>query len=254
MGGDKKLKLNLLENARSSLQHAVFHLSENDKLTVDDYKYAILDIVHAIELLFKEKLQRVHPAFMWKNVDKYPSREAESVTIDEAKQRLIRIAKINFTEKHLDGIHLIRRIRNEIEHYEFEIDEPLAKTHIGRMLSFIIWFSSEYLELEWETGFKREDSWSALINMYQFFEEHVEIVENRMSKEQRYVEECPACGAYTFDMETEKCKMCSCSAPVFQCEKCGELCFDKSRSEIIEGWCKQCEDKDEEASANFERY
>ncbi|MBF0595192.1 MAG: hypothetical protein HQL22_09515 [Candidatus Omnitrophica bacterium] len=65
MAKESRLKLTLLENARSSLRHAVMHLPETQGIMVEDYKYAIRDIVHTIELLFKEKLQRIHPAFIW---------------------------------------------------------------------------------------------------------------------------------------------------------------------------------------------
>ena len=250
----KMLKLDLLGNARSSLSHAVLHLTNDSSLTIDDYKYAIRDIVHAIELLFKEKLKRVHPAFMWSSVDKYPKSDEHTVTLNRAKQRLITIAGVTFTKKHLDNIKSIKELRNEIEHYEFEIDETLAKTYIGRMLSFIFWFSNEHLGLEWEAEFKREDTWSALINIYQFFEDHVEVVENRMNKEQRWVEECPECGACTYDIDEDECVICSCSGLLFECQHCGGKYFEYQMSENTEEMCENCEYEDGYASANFEKY
>lgn len=250
----KMLKLDLLGNAKSSLTHAVVHLTDNNSLTIDDYKYAILDIVHSIELLFKEKLKRVHPSFMWRNVDKYPNKEAYTVTLDDAKQRLMRIAGVTFTEKHLDNIESIKKLRNEIEHYEFEIDETSAKTHIGRMLSFIFWFSNKHLDLEWESEFKREGTWSALIDIYQFFEDHVEVVEHRMNKEDRYVEECPECGACTYDMDADECELCSCDGLLFECQQCGGRFFEYQMSADIEEMCGNCEYEDGYASANFEKY
>jgi hypothetical protein len=39
---------------------------------------------HSIELLPKEKLRQVNPAFVWENVDKYPSLGARTVTVDTA--------------------------------------------------------------------------------------------------------------------------------------------------------------------------
>ena len=54
---NKIIKFNLLENAKSSLRHSVTRLRSEDEMTVDDYKYAVLDILHSIELLFKEKLK-----------------------------------------------------------------------------------------------------------------------------------------------------------------------------------------------------
>ena len=233
----KPLKLNLLENAKSSLHHAVLHLSDKKIITVDDYKYAIRDVVHAIELLFKEKLKRVHPAFMWRDVDKYPNEEAYTVTIDEAKNRLAKIANVNFTQKHKENIESIKKLRNEIEHYEFEIDETLAKTHIGRMLSFIFWFSGEHLELGWEYEFKKDDSWLALISIHQFFEEHVEVVEARMINENRNVTDCPSCGGYTFDFDEEECEICGENLRIERCENCERQEFEYKLIDYYNGPC-----------------
>jgi len=230
----KILKLDLLGNAKSSLSHAVVHLTSDDSLNIDDYKYAILDIVHSIELLFKEKLKRIHPAFMWSNVDKYPNKDAYTVTLGEAKQRLARIGGVVFSRKHLDNIESIKKLRNEIEHYEFEINENLASTYIGRMLSFIFWFSSEHLDLDWESEFKRDDTWSALINIYQFFEEHIAVVEERMFKEKRNVGECAECGAYAFDFDEGQCEMCDEKKEVEICENCGGQEFGYKMIEISE--------------------
>ncbi|MCK5288804.1 MAG: hypothetical protein KAJ79_07025 [Candidatus Omnitrophica bacterium] len=228
----KVLKLNLLENAKSSLRHAVLHLSKNRESTVDDYKYAISDVVHAVELLFKEKLKRIHPAFMWQKVERYPDKGENTVSLKEAIQRLARIANVKFTKKHLDNVKSIKEIRNKIEHYEFEIDEKLAKTYIGRILSFIFWFSQEQLSLDWEDDFKNDESWYSLVSMYQFFEEHVAVVEERMFKEQRHVTDCPECGAYTFDFDLERCEMCGERNEVGECEDCGSLEFEYKIVEV----------------------
>ena len=222
MKKNKIIKFNLLENAKSSLRHAVTHLTNDDEITADDYKYAILDIVHSIELLFKEKLKRVHPAFIWKNIDRYPDKKEYTVTLDIAKNRLIRMAGVQFADKHTKNLEAIKKLRNEIEHYEFEGEIELVKSHIGRMMSFIFWFSEEYLELKWEEEFKNDDSWWSLINMYQFFEEHVAVIEERMFKEKRAAMDCPECGAYTFDLDNGSCQMCGESQQVDECENCGQ--------------------------------
>jgi hypothetical protein len=219
----KVLKLDLLGNAKSSLRHAVEHLTSTTELSTDNYKFAITSIVHAIELIFKEKLKRVHPAFMWRNVDKYPNKEAHTVSINEALRRLIKIADVKLENPQAINIESIKKLRNEIEHYEFEIVEQTAKTHIGRMLSFIFWFTYDYLELDWETEFKKDDSWSEILDIYDFFMEHVVVIENRMAKEDSNVTDCPNCGGYTFDLDEGECAICDEKEQVEACENCKRL-------------------------------
>ena len=240
MKKNKIIKFNLLENAKSSLHHAVSHLTNEDEITTADYKYAILDIAHSIELLFKEKLKRVHPAFMWKNIDRYPDKKEYTVTLDSAKNRLVRIACVKFTDKHTKNLESIKKLRNEIEHYEFEREIEVIKSHIGRMMSFIFWFSEEYLELKWEEEFKKDDSWWSLINMYQFFEEHVAVVEERMFKEKKAVTDCIECGAYTFDLDEESCQMCGESQHVDECENCGQRYVANEIHEYTEQVAQDC--------------
>ena len=77
-----KLKFNLIENAKDSLSHAVEHLTVQDP-KIGDYKRVILDLSHAIELLLKERIVRIHPAFIWRKIDKYKSFDAQTIGVDE---------------------------------------------------------------------------------------------------------------------------------------------------------------------------
>ena len=70
---------NLMENAADSLSHAIEHLRPVKKSKAGGWKRVIRDIAHTIELLVKERLRIIHPAFVLNNIDKYPSTEAFTV-------------------------------------------------------------------------------------------------------------------------------------------------------------------------------
>lgn len=250
----RTLKLDLIGNAKSSLHHAVDHLTENQLSTVDDVKQAILSVTHVIELLFKEKLRQSHEAFVWKNIDKFPSKEAYTVSLDEAKNRLLNICGVKFTKDHIRNIESIKKIRNEIEHYQFEIEKNEADVQIGRMMSFVFWFSREHLGLDWETELRSDDTWKVLLDMRGFYEERKKEVEKRMCEEERFVVDCPECGVCAYDMEADNCEMCFSSNLLVECQSCGVEFFEDFMSGIIEGWCKDCEYQDGFAQANFEKY
>jgi len=75
----RKIKFDLISNAKDSLIHAVNHLTNPAGQTDGDFKIAIKDMYHVIELLLKEKLRQIHPAFIWTNIDKYPSDDTVTV-------------------------------------------------------------------------------------------------------------------------------------------------------------------------------
>ena len=90
---EKNIEFDLLNNAKDSLRQAVELLAFKDiGSNHARLKHAITASAHCIELLLKERLRRVNPAFVWENVDKYPSLEARTVTVDTAISRLSRLA------------------------------------------------------------------------------------------------------------------------------------------------------------------
>jgi hypothetical protein len=97
-------QFNLTENAKDSLLHAIEHMGPVDSNTPGDWKRIIVDLAHVIELLFKERLRRIHPAFVFKDVDKYPSPKAFTVGAELAAKRLQKIGHLIFSEDDLKAI------------------------------------------------------------------------------------------------------------------------------------------------------
>ena len=138
----KKIVFDLLANAKDSLAHAVSHLTEEGEPSAGRWKIAIREVAHVIELLLKEKLRRAHPALIWVKVDEYPSIDARTVGTDLAAARLTKMCGIAFPKSAIDTLEACRRLRNKIEHYEFQVEEAEARGIVGRMLSFIFTFSN----------------------------------------------------------------------------------------------------------------
>lgn len=238
----KKWMFNLLENAKDSLAHAVSHLTnEGNEPSLGDYKRVVLDVSHTVELLLKERIGKIHPAFVWKNVDDYGSPDAQTIGTDQAVLRLLKLEGVALNPKALDTIKSCRRIRNSIEHFEFEIEPKEARAIIGRILSFIFTFSKNHLKIDLEADFRSDDRWVALIEMYEFFEEHSKAVEAELVEEKRWILACPQCGAITFDGSMEECIMCGHRECLIECKSCKESCFESET--------KTYEDGDEDSGA-----
>jgi hypothetical protein len=250
----QKIKFSLIENARDSLEHAVEHFCTNGEINQRDYKRILLDISQVIELLLKEKLLRIHPAFIWNNIDQYPSTTSNTISTKIAIDRLERIAQFSLPINSKKTIIDCRTIRNQIEHYKFEFDKKEADAIIGRLLSFIFHFSRNFLNLDWEKEFRKNDYWESLINMYDFWKAHSEVIENELNEKNVFTIECPICGANTLNIDASKCEFCGHHEEIIECESCKKF-YPKSELSIMEIYedeesysvciCKNCQIKED---------
>lgn len=197
MNAKRAIQFDLLTNARDSLRRSV------ELLAWDDFnsdhaklKHAITNAAHAIELLLKERLRRENPAFIWQNVDKYPSLEAQTVTTQLAMSRLKNVCGIEFTDFDVRTVAALRATRNAIEHYEWIAIESEARVIVGRALSFAFGFSEEHLKIDLSDDFKKDDTWRLLIEQAaEFAKVHSDRV--KRSSTEQFFDSCSVCGQET---------------------------------------------------------
>lgn len=246
---------NLVENARDSLSHAIEHLGPVNRNTTGDWKRIIVDLAHVIELLVKERLRRIHPAFVFSNIDKYPSNTAYTVGAEVAFSRLQKIGGIHFTESEVKAVKVAREKRNEIEHFEFSIDNHEAKVLVGQALSFILKFAEEQLALEWSSLCFEGNKWWVLWEYKEFYQLLQKSVEDKIAENETPVIECTSCHNQSFDIDKEECLLCGHKEEVLDCKWCNapyiySSCEYAEEAEL----CPSCERKDGYASANHEKY
>lgn len=248
-------KLTLVENALESLEHAISHLNTMPKVpTAGTFKRIILDLSHVAELLFKERLRQIHPAFILSDVDKYPSATAHTVTAAEALQRLKKIGEVEFNEADQSALKTIREKRNEIEHYEFSIDAAEAKVVIGSVLAFIFRFATDEVGLDWAGRRIEDPAWKRLNDYAEFYEIEKSRVLETLESSGIPLMECPMCGNGTFDMEAQVCVLCGHHEPVLQCKSCkADYLYSNVEYEKAE-LCPQCEWEGGYAAAHCEKY
>ena len=204
------IQFDLLANARDSLKHAIELLIwENTKPDHARLKHAITNAAHSIELLLKERLRKINPAFVWENVDRYPNLEARTVTVDTAIARLKNIGGVTFTAEDEKNLRSLRTTRNAIEHYEWETTETEAKVIVGNALSFAFSFAAEQLSTDLSADFKRDDTWSMLIQeLYAFARAHGARIEAKFRAKGEYSSYCDACDQPTIPMRGGSCELC----------------------------------------------
>jgi hypothetical protein len=210
MAAAKSIKFDLINNAKDSLRRAVAVLAWRDIESTDArFKQAILNVAHCAELLLKERLRQVNPAFVWEDIDKYPGLSARTVTVDKAISRLENIAKVSLAEKDKKALSACRQTRNAIEHHEFEITEKEAKVILGNVLSFIFFFAKTELKSDFEEEFKSDDTWRSLLDeFYEFARAHGERIAAVLAARDVPLTTCSECEQYTVDIRGGACELC----------------------------------------------
>lgn len=140
------IEFDLLTNAQDSLDRALELIAYGDREGEPRrLKQAVQSIAHAIELLMKERLRRLHPSLIWEQVDRYPNLNARTVSTELAASRLQNIGGVEFRSADLDLLRSLRATRNAIEHFSWVTTKPEADAIVGRALEFAFHFAQEEL-------------------------------------------------------------------------------------------------------------
>jgi len=206
-----KIDFDLLGNARDSLDRALELVAWGDQMQdARRLKQAIQAIAHAIELLLKERLRRLHPSLIWEQVDRYPNLNARTVGTEQAVARLQNIGGLTFASGDLDLLRSIRATRNAIEHYSWNTTKQEADSIVGRALEFAFYFASVELGVQYlDYTAHKDGTYADLIKSSPDFQ-HA-IAQRRLAapgREHLAPLICSACRARSVDPNTCACRLC----------------------------------------------
>jgi len=143
-----RLKLDLLNNGIDFVRSGVEHFfNDSDRRAL---KYAILHLFAGLLLLFKERLSQEHPSLIFKNPQDALKEESKTVDFDEALDRLKVCANVRFDDAQLRLLRRAQRHRNQLEHYEFNLDLREAQSLTGKLSEFIYLFLRDHLNTRLE--------------------------------------------------------------------------------------------------------
>lgn len=244
-------KFTLIQNAKESINHALSHIKKDQDLSYEDCKRVILDLTHVVELLLKEKLRRAAPSQVFKNAKK----GSFTVDIDTAIKRLKHIGTVELSEENLKAIKLVTAKRNDITHYEFEIEKDTFKYLSGQIVSFILQFSDEQLDLNWTDDLQQNSAWKNLIKYKTFYEGLLRNINQKIINDELLVIDCPWCYNETFSVEDEECLVCNAQDIVHECIICNRSFLDAELDEPQDQQlvCKKCKWEEGYASTICER-
>ena len=201
----------LLTNARDSLDRAMELIAYGEgEPEPRRLKQAVLSVAHAIELLLKERLRRLHPSLIWEQVDKYPNLNARTVSSELAAMRLQRIGGIAFRKADLDLLRSLRATRNAIEHFSWTTTKSEADAIVGRALEFAFQFAAVELDIEYlDYSAHRDGTYQDLIEANGEFKRAREARKSNRSEESEGTPLlCSFCRGRAVDPKTRGCRLC----------------------------------------------
>lgn len=204
------IRFNLVDNATDSFAQAVdLFVLDDSPFEPSQLKRSILAAAHCVELLLKERLRRVHPAFIWDNVDRYPNLDVRTITSSTAVDRLRTLAGIDLSDKDQRMLKNLRVTRNAIEYYEWASGSSDARHLVAYALSFSVDFAKAELELDLASPFQDDDSWQILLDeLSEYIEHHENRAMQRLDGAGEPIAMCPECGGNAVSAFGGSCMIC----------------------------------------------
>lgn len=177
-----KIKLNLLENSYDFLNASLYYYGKSKK-NQGALKFAIINLVQSMELMFKERLRRTHEAFVYENIDK----PKNTVSITTALERLSSISQIKFDSIEKSTIQKAIEWRNHIMHYEVDIVLQEIEARFAILFEFLYSFHQQHLGDELHR-FINSENWQVEADLFEIFRQE-SVVYNGVEINKAFVQE-----------------------------------------------------------------
>jgi hypothetical protein len=205
------IEFDLLTNAHDSLDRAHELIAYGDRENeARRLKQAVQSVAHAIELLMKERLRRLHPSLIWEQVDKYPNLNARTVSTELAATRLQSIGGVRLRQADLDLLRSLRATRNAIEHFAWITTKPEADAIVGRALEFAYYFAQEELGFNYlDYSAHKDGTFQDLVSANPEFKRAFEARRSHTTEDFDATPlQCSFCRGKSVDPNTRGCRLC----------------------------------------------
>ncbi|MGK0272338.1 MAG: hypothetical protein ACI88H_003009 [Cocleimonas sp.] len=247
-----KLKMTLLENSKSFFIESISKAVRAEK-SPDQWKFAILLLVQAIETVLKERLRWTQDVLIYSNIDK----PKHTVDLWLAISRLEKISKIEFNASDILSIKTASELRNQIVHFEFNLSIEQIKSNFVTLVGFYSSFCQKHLG-EDIIGYLPYPLDQEILSLDKYVDELEQraksrIVDENISPEHVWV--CSACkrGSFIIGDDIDTCYVCGHYEPTVECENCSALELESEIESVdfgnmkgIENWksfCRDCFEK-----------
>jgi ribosomal protein S27E/ribosomal protein L37E len=137
---DYKFSLSLIDNSFDFLNSAIKYANGEENR---DWKYALLNISNALELIMKAVLEKEHWSLLFENVDNANKEilsigDFQSVNFKTAFERLKYIVGVDFSKNDEKYLKKIREKRNRITHFSAELHIEEVKSIVAKGIGVFI--------------------------------------------------------------------------------------------------------------------
>lgn len=169
-------RLSLIENAYDSLNESLAYV-ESALQDPTRWKFAVLNLVHALELVIKQRLHEEHELLVWENVDQ----PGKTVSLEKSLSRLTKI-KIGIKSSDLDAIRTAIRWRNTITHYEVDLVAEEVRENYLLIFEFLDEFHDNHFEGSLSEKIQDSHVQTAMDLAHSFKKEFIEFRGRRMHR------------------------------------------------------------------------
>jgi predicted RNA-binding Zn-ribbon protein involved in translation (DUF1610 family) len=256
-----KLTLSLIDNSFDYLENSIKHSKDKENSA---WKYALLNLASAIELMMKAVLEQEHWSLLFEDIKK-ANRETlaqgdiKSVSFETAIERIESIVGIIFSPTDEKYIEKIRQKRNRITHFSVELHIEEVKSIVAQGIDIFI-----KLYKQIDTAENVEDKLHYINTELLGFQEYVKMRLAEIEKEISGMERpdvfltCPSCLQETIVIDKKcdelLCKFCGAGFSYKDmasfasdgyfgpCPKCsnGALAYLSNVSKLGEYICTKC--------------
>jgi len=219
-----QLTLSLLQNAESFFSEALAKavLAENN---ISEWKFAIFNLVQAIELALKERLRREHPLLLYADIDS----PKLSVSLDRTLSRLARIESVHLTTEDIKNIQIAAVIRNSVAHHEVDISVEQVRFVYATLFGFVVEFCRRQLKYE-ISGYVEPNLWNKAISIDRHASDLCRRAEKQIDDEGiqgKQLITCIKCwhDTYVNIPNIWRCYLCGFADPTTVCQECGRGMF-----------------------------
>ena len=225
--GEDSIKLGLLENSHAFLRPAVADALAAQTDT-RKWQFAVLHLVQSLELAVKAKLHKVHPVFIFEDIDK----RKNTISLTGALRRLQcpEVAGVPLPNRDLADIERVVELRNQITHSQFELKVRYAEAKFFEVFAMVARFQAQHLDMEIDQILSTGQM-EGLMSIKQALSSIGAQALARIAQEKRATDlvwSCPVCGFESFVIEDgiNACYTCRHISSVVECAHCGQLLFE----------------------------
>ena len=136
----EKITLSLIENSFDYLEASIVNSKDTN---IRAWKYALLNLSSAIELMMKAVLENEHWSLLFEDIKKankdvLNKGDFKSVNFETAAERVESIVGLKFSPSEKKCIEKIRQKRNRITHFSIELHIEEVKSVVARGIGIFV--------------------------------------------------------------------------------------------------------------------